>query len=107
MAEYFCLPPVAAKHFPKAVADADADTEIFPCLGTLPMGFTWSLFFAQSINEKCAQQFGSLSKDGLITDKGGPVCLHKSMPPRHYVYVDNGGVLAIAKKEAADRMDMI
>ena len=47
-AKYFCLPPIDA-------ADSKCCRhrfvgQVYPCLCALPMGFTWSLWFAQEIN---------------------------------------------------------
>ena len=42
------------------------DTPIFPLLKTLPMGFAWSLFFAQSAHEAIVEEQAGLSfADGI------------------------------------------
>ena len=65
------------------------------------MGFSWSLFFSQKINEYQCSLTSSLSSSHLISDKGEPVVFRSeacrvdpSSSMRHYVYVDNLGVLS-------------
>ena len=70
----------------------DDNTPIFPLLETLPMGFTWSLFFALCAHEAIVERYAGLSPAGRITDftsgrrlKAGDTC--------HLQYVDNFAVL--------------
>ena len=44
------------------------DTPVFPLLETLPMGFTWSLFFAQSAHETIVERNAGLKPADRITD---------------------------------------
>ena len=67
------------------------DTPIFLLLETLPMGFAWSLFFAQSANEALVEEQAGLSAADRIADfapdrrlKSGGVSLQ---------YVDNCAAL--------------
>eukprot|EP00973_Karenia_brevis_P047155 6544260-Karenia_brevis.AAC.1 len=60
------------------------------------MGFTWSLYFAQRINEFQIKKFGELDESGYISDKGRPLVFSRSMGPSHYVYVDNLGVVDVS-----------
>ena len=58
LAEYFCLPwSLPAREFGLGGTMVSGelvsgDTEIFPCSGSLPMVFSWSLYFCQKIVEK-------------------------------------------------------
>ena len=38
------------------------DEDIYPCFSVLPMGFSWSLYFAQSANESLAGDVDDLSE---------------------------------------------
>ena len=46
----------------------DDNTPILPLMETLPMGFTWSLFFAQSAHEAIVEQHSGLKAVDRITD---------------------------------------
>ena len=74
---------------------------IYPMPGSLCMGFSWSLYFCQMINEHQCSLTRSLKDSSIISDKGRPVVFTsqqvKDKPEtgtRHYVYVDNLGVLS-------------
>mgnify|MGYP000417751757 CR=1 FL=1 len=72
------------------------DELIFPCARPFPMGFSWSLFFCQKIAEARCREVSSLSCSRLMQDHGSVVVFKtNSLEPqhRHYVYVDNLGVL--------------
>ena len=68
------------------------------CLG---MGFSWSLYFAQEINQGLMKLAPSLSISHLAADRERPMTfgaeedtLHPVDMVRHYVYVDNLGILS-------------
>ncbi|CAK0867094.1 unnamed protein product [Prorocentrum cordatum] len=79
------------------------DTLVFPCIGALPMGFSWSLFLAQDANEERVVRSDpwpggdvAISERVLMSDRGPPLVVEVE-PGLHggaYVYVDNMGVLA-------------
>lgn len=53
LGRYFCLPPVMAGELGVCAAQGQAVGGldlVWPCLAVAPMGWTWSLYFAQSIN---------------------------------------------------------
>eukprot|EP00959_Pyramimonas_sp_CCMP1952_P028578 599379-Pyramimonas_sp.AAC.1 len=55
LCEYFGLPSVLASelgvHRVQGV-EVEPSSEVVPLAAALPMGFTWSLFFAQDIDEE-------------------------------------------------------
>jgi hypothetical protein len=57
LGRHFSLPPLRAGELGICLSGgkvADGLDLIWPCLAVAPMGFTWSLFFVQSINvAKC------------------------------------------------------
>ena len=67
----------------------DDNTPIVPLLETLPMGFTWSLFFAQSAHEAILEQHSGLKRTTDFAPerrlKFGGMC--------HLQYVDNFAAL--------------
>ena len=72
MRPYFCLPPVRTGDVGISSLDGielEAWQEIFPCCLCLPMGFTWSLYFAQNINQDIVSDVNSLQSSSPITDK--------------------------------------
>ena len=60
------------------------------------MGFSWSLYFCQRINERVMSSVPRLLTSKAITDRGEPVVFELSTPQamRHYVYVDNLGIMS-------------
>lgn len=106
LAEYFCLKPIRASWVNlggttlDGVALKDNDI-VYPMPGSLCMGFSWSLFFAQKINEYQCSLTKSLTCSRIISDKGDPVVFSSPQSldnlessTRHYVYVDNLGILS-------------
>lgn len=105
----FCFEPVgvgALGFAPDLVegSQARAGTSVYPCARALPMGFTWSLFFCQSLGLHMMGRATGLEGDEALSDFrgcgifGGSVV---SEPPRHYVYVDNIGVMGCRRKAVA------
>ena len=120
--EYFCFDPVPASwvglqgQMLDGVKLQGSDL-VYPMPSSLPMGCSWSLYFAQTLSEKLMGQVGALSESTLLRDRGLPLVIkslspgdalsdrqpdghrqgNRSLPegdPRHYVYVDNLGVLS-------------
>ena len=57
----------------------DPDTLIFPVAESLPMGWSWSLFFAQSANtHQLSRSLGSDSGVHVMTDRGMPLVFRPS-----------------------------
>ena len=106
LAEYFCLKPIRASWVGLQGQNLDgkklkANDIVYPMPGSLCMGFSWSLFFSQKINEYQCSLTKTLACSTLIQDKGEPVVFKSeacrgsdSQGIRHYVYVDNLGVLS-------------
>ena len=68
---------------------------VYPMPGSLCMGFTWQLYFAQKISEQQMQVVPALRGSRLINDRCGPAVFPAQAPDtvKHYVYVDNLRVL--------------
>ena len=77
LSDYFCLPPAPAQVLGatgqevhgRPLGRTDAVT---PCWAVLPMGFTWSLWFAQRINEATVTKVALCYKELPSTTAGRP-----------------------------------
>eukprot|EP00959_Pyramimonas_sp_CCMP1952_P188593 3944172-Pyramimonas_sp.AAC.1 len=73
---YFCLPAVP-RHVLEGLpvaglpVEAASDAMVRPCLGALPMGFTWSLCLAQAANEDRVCRSVSL-QEAVPASEGSP-----------------------------------
>ena len=101
LARYFCLQPIEARHVGLTGQWLDGhllkgSDLIHPMPGSLCMGFSWSLYFCQRINEGIMSRVPRLLQSQVISDRGPPVVIDPSDPEAlgHYVYVDNLGVLS-------------
>ena len=81
------------------------ESEVDLLWNSLPMGFSWSLYFAQVTAESLMSQAPSLSDAPRITDRSGPAVFTAGSTgvPSHgkawYAYVDNLGVLGLVLAE--------
>lgn len=74
LSEFFCFDGIPAKwvNMGGQTLDGvvlDADSIIYPAPGSLCMGFTWSLYFAQKINERLMSVVPELRMSRLATDR--------------------------------------
>ena len=119
LSRYFCLPAVSADEL--GLSDTFLDgvllrpgTLLVPAAGSLPMGFSWSLFFCQQVTEKNMKVPSQMTSVPLLRDRAvAPVfdavaCQQPGSEPRAgcvtkvgYVYVDNLGILGAFEDEVA------
>ena len=79
---------------------------VSPAAGSLPMGFSWSLFFCQATTEGKMRSCGSLDDKTLLQDRLPPPVFDVAAAQRDcrtagkvaYVYVDNLGVLGFFER---------
>ncbi|CAK0856481.1 unnamed protein product, partial [Prorocentrum cordatum] len=113
LSRYFCLPPVKAGAFGVTEvggAKAQASTAIYPCWQVLPMGFSWSLYFAQRANEEVSRRGSPPLREPGLSDHGPPLVFAPDRAPReirHYVYVDNLGVFSLFSELVSGVMDQL
>ena len=74
LSEYFCLLPIKASLLKMegtylGAKLLEAEDDIYPCPGSLCMGFSWSLYFAQEINQGLMKLAPSLSISHLAADR--------------------------------------
>ncbi|MCH1571346.1 MAG: hypothetical protein L7S64_08375, partial [Longimicrobiales bacterium] len=124
LSEYFAFPwslPAQALGLPGSVISGitvAADTEIYPCSGSLPMGFSWSLYFCQDIVEIWLGSLSLTSMSRLLNDRTGVAVMDVERYQRdavqvepdksvdfHYAYVDNMGVFAPRIGAVRDALD--
>ena len=104
LSEYFCFDGIPAKWVGMEGQCLDGtvlepDSVIYPAPGSLCMGFTWSLFFAQKINERMMSHVPRLLSSRLADDRSGSIVFDESTgrsSVHHYVYVDNLGIMSAA-----------
>eukprot|EP00972_Heterocapsa_arctica_P011355 1666229-Heterocapsa_arctica.AAC.1 len=71
----------------------DRRAGVYPCWGVLPMGFTWSLYIAQVINQDVAARSCPSLVGTRLSDLGPPLVFkigrgspRPNGPLAHYVY---------------------
>jgi len=99
---YFCLPPVRACDLGFSEVEGqplDKGDPVWPMPRSFPMGFSWSLFYCQDTGENLSCSVPSLSSSSLLCDRGRPLILRVfgggRDELRHYIYVDNIGVIGL------------
>ena len=109
LSKHFCFLPIEARHVGMTGCwlegrQLGSNDLIYPMPGSLCMGFTWSLFFAQRINEVMMDRVSALKGSSLVHDRGGPAVFSSSSPQdmKHFVYVDNLGVLSPSRQAVED-----
>ena len=113
LSQYFCLPPVKAGAFGVTEvegAKVRTSTAIYPCWQVLPMGFSWSLYFAQRANEEVSRRSSALLWGPSLSDHGPPLVFAPGRAPqevRHYVYVDNLGVFSLFSELVSGVMNQL
>ncbi|CAE7279311.1 unnamed protein product [Symbiodinium natans] len=110
LCDYFCLDGVPASWVGLENTYLDnqwlaPDSIVYPAPGSLPMGFTWALYFAQRASEVLMTKVPSLQKSTLVHDRSSAIVFGEGQsvkneageprPVHHYVYVDNLGVLSV------------
>ena len=72
----------------------------------LPMGFTWSLYFAQRSSEHQIVSAPGMSSSSLFNDNTDPLLIDPSKPLSisHWVYVDNLGLVCLSEELLRERL---
>ncbi|CAK0903313.1 unnamed protein product, partial [Prorocentrum cordatum] len=84
---------------------------VYPVWAALPMGFTWSLWFAQRINELQTLRGASTPLGAPLHDRGPPLTVLQpetaAGQAQHYVHVDNLGILHTRRYEAGEAISSL
>ena len=76
-----------------------AESQIQICCASLPIGFGWSLCFAQRINDTRMSDAEGLAHSTLVNDIAKVVEIYPLVATLyHFVYVDNLGVVALEQE---------
>lgn len=101
LSEFFCLEAIPAHWVGLQDSWLDGvqlkkESLIYPAPGSLCMGFTWSLYFAQQISERLMSRVPRLRGSCLASDRSTSMYfdIAAEESTRHYVYVDNLGILS-------------
>lgn len=90
MAPYFALPPVKAAEVDLGSEYGEA-TLVYPCCVTLPMGWSHSVYLAQSGHEHIVNTHTSLRTEDRITAASD----YRLDRPRHGIYIDDMFMMAV------------
>ena len=112
LGQYFCLPSLFSAKELDIVGQTvsgvtlSASSQVRVCCQSLPMGFGWSLYFAQRINETRMQQSKLLDHSQLVNDNNRTIVFNRRETSLfHFVYVDNLGVLALRQEQVENVME--
>ena len=76
---------------------------VWPTHMSLPMGFSWSLYYAQAANLHRLCRQPRLSESHVMSGRGPPLVLSSDgVVAGHYMYVDNAGVLTTSEEVASN-----
>ena len=109
---FFCWPSLSAASLGIQEVDGqrvEPERRVWPMANSLPMGWSWSLYFAQKANLRRVSSVGLLSKSVWLTDRGKSAVLK----PRgkgvtsHYVYVDIFGIQSVEEQAAKEGLDAV
>lgn len=104
---FFGLPGLPAKCFGvKAIASGEvsSDTIVYPCLAALPMGFSWSVFFAQDASYTQLLAAG-LKRENALSDRGPSAVLAPQDDAHFYLYIDNAGIIGLEREIVSTSLD--
>ena len=105
MCRLFCLLPIEARHVGLTGHTLDgvvlqSNDLVYPMPGSLAMGCSWSLYFAQKINEHQFKLSPGVGDSQILHDRGHPLVIDTQDTHKinHYVYVDNLGIVGQNKE---------
>ena len=96
MHKYFALKPVKASEF------GLGEGWIFPCLTTLPMGWSWAPLLCQEGHKEILRRIGFRDEDLLERGRDGRIDRL-----RHGVYLDDGFAFGLSLEEARQRFERV
>ena len=109
LTRYFCLPSLTAAELGLTTemdrVKVEGSQLVRPCCLCLSMGFSWSLYFAQSITESVSGSVPAMSGGAIICDARPGQTLTEEV--QHYVYVDNIGALGYSQTAVDTAMSTV
>ncbi|CAE7731551.1 unnamed protein product [Symbiodinium sp. CCMP2592] len=114
LSRYFCFLPLTAGELGLTGDELEGSRlrshdVVYPMPGSLCMGFSWSLYFCQRINENQLREVFGPDRTRLISDRGPPAVFTRGSPAamRQYVYVDNLGVISSDRQQVENALDQV
>jgi hypothetical protein len=112
MRPYFALPPLTAAEIgalPAAALSAEvrqaiaAGLPVYPCCATLPMGWSHSVFVAQSVHEHV------MYRHGVLHPSDNVVCLESPVVdrPLHALYIDDNILVGTEEEQLTQLCDRV
>lgn len=95
MSEYFALPAVPTSLFPGLAERFGSNSRVYPCLRTLPMGFSHSVFLAQTVHEHLAETETGLRREDRVM-RGNDTGLDRL---RYHLYIDDAAFISTSRSE--------
>ena len=108
MSDLFALPGGFAKDFgitEISGVPVSGDEWVWPACACLPMGFSWSVYFAQQVALQKVSHVDGFSLEDSLQDDIPDRCISDRL--RFFVYIDNIGVIGKNADEVNDRMRRI
>ena len=108
MSDLFALPGGLAKDFGVTEISGcpvSGDEWVWPACACLPMGFSWSVYFAQQVALQNVSHVDGFSLEDSLQDDIPDRCISDRL--RFFVYIDNIGVIGKNADEVNDRMRRI
>ena len=108
LGRYFAMPPLSAAALGVCSVSGtlvESSDSVWPCLAVAPMGWTWSLYFAQSIN--CDHVSDAVRPFSAQAVNAELPAVHLDGVDRRlafFVYVDNVGILGTNPKEVEEAL---
>ena len=114
LSRYFCFLPLTAGELGLTGDELEGSQlrshdVVYPMPGSLCMGFSWSLYFCQRINENQLREVFGPDRTRLISDRGPPAVFTRGSPAemKQYVYVDNLGVISSDKHQVEIALEQV
>lgn len=98
MRRYFCLPAVLSDEFPELLRRFGPGKKVFPCLTTLPMGFSHAVALAQDAHEHIAETRSGLPATDRI-QAGNDGRLNRL---RYHIYIDDSSFISTNRQLVED-----
>ena len=109
LSDWFSLPGIRGEHCPWAQVDGEAPKPgdwMVPCLTVLPMGWSWSLHFAQKAHEFRLSTAG-LTSENRVVDRMSTRPLRTQHDVRHAAYVDNNFFIGHCRADVNAQLNSI
>ena len=108
MSDSFALPGGFARDFGVQELNGqpiDPDTWIYPACACVPMGFSWSVFLAQSVAIQKVISISGFTEDKALQEDNPDRLLGDDI--RFFAYIDNIGVIGKSRVRVREQMQLL